>query len=353
MTEEAAEKITGGPYWRRWISVFLKIVFCVIAVFLVIITVMANIGGSSDTLKKSIEEFVAENTVFDAKVGRLNNMSFFPDIAFDFDDTVFYRHGELAPVMHVEKVRVAFSFWDVMASTGKIKVFDIQEFQVLPGILTEKSLEVDRISIEGDDQSPRMEVHGKLGEQDFSISSGMRVSGSGRGKKYSFDRERDIEAKLGAIMLNCKMAGDSQGKVSFDNIEIKDRDVKLVTGNIVLTRGEERVIAHGDLKMEQHGTDISPDIDFYIHPRPGNAFQIEGTLASREFHVEDFAPGSGYDHVMHMIEDTFGIPETAGFVALTLDSAALYRSDKSSGEYRGPLPLKGWRIETGAIGKTP
>ena len=63
MTEKTVDV---KPQRRRWFGTTFKVLFFVLAGLILIFAVLANLGGSSDTLKKSIEEFVTENTGYDA-----------------------------------------------------------------------------------------------------------------------------------------------------------------------------------------------------------------------------------------------------------------------------------------------
>ena len=84
---EIAEVETTPKKKRNWFYLLLKITFGFSAVLLIVLTVMANVGGNSETLRQSIEQFITENTSYNASVGQLNAMKFFPDIILDFEKT--------------------------------------------------------------------------------------------------------------------------------------------------------------------------------------------------------------------------------------------------------------------------
>ncbi|MGB4107253.1 MAG: hypothetical protein WBK55_05605 [Alphaproteobacteria bacterium] len=348
-TERAPEKGTLG----KWIGRIFKILFCVIAVLLVIFTVMANIGGSNDALKKSIEGYIAESTGMDARVGQLHNMTFFPDISFDFEDTEIYPRGSADSVMNVGRVQVAFSFWDVMAGTGKIKAMNIEDFRALPGTLIKSDMQIHRISIVEDAEGARMQSTGEIGGKPFTASSNMEVFGLGRGKKYSFGPERIISASLGDAAITGTMSGGKGDNIVLKGIEIKSADKKVLNGELTLARGGSKIFVTGMLKMEPNGSDIAPEIGFYLHPGTDGTHGLEGALKSSRFDVSDFAASSPYGNLMKTVEGAFGAEDIARSFPVTLDVKSLYKNGADAGAYNGPLPLKGWHIDAGALSGSP
>jgi hypothetical protein len=347
------EDVVGEKPRRRWFSTTFKVLFCVLAALILIFAVLANLGGSSETLKRSIEEYVAENTGYDAKVGKLNNMNFFPDIVLDFENTEFFRRDQIDVVMAAQKVQVAFGFWDVMARTGKIKKMNIEGFRALPGTLLEKSVRVDRLAIIETEGGPRMESAGLIGEHAFSVSYSMESSGLGGGKKYSFGNERDLDITFGDASFKGHMKQSDQKDMMLENIEVKLSDKQVATGNIVMARQENRVKIAGDIVMKEHGTDINPDINLHLRTERFGIINVDGALNSTEFHTHDFSAGSAYNDLMTIVESTFGPADESEIIDLELKAGTLYRGEISEGGYQGPLPLKGWRIDVGAIKKAP
>ena len=350
MTEKTVDV---KPQRRRWFGTTFKVLFFVLAGLILIFAVLANLGGSSDTLKKSIEEFVTENTGYDAKVGKLNNMNFFPDIVLDFENTEFFRHGKIDVVMAAQKVQVTFGFWDVMARTGKIKKMNIEGFRALPETLLEKSVRVDRLAIVETESGPRMESTGLIGDHPFAVSYSMESSGLGGGKNYSFGRERDLDIKFGDASFKGHMKETDRQDMVFENIEVKWGDKPVATGNVVMTRQENSVKISGDIIMKEHETDIKPDVNLHLRGERFGILRIDGVLNSTEFHASDFSAGSAYDGFMTVVENAFGIADESELIDLELDAGTLYRGNVSEGGYEGPLPLKGWRIDAGAIKKAP
>jgi len=346
--------MTEQPTKRKWIGTVLKIIFFTTTVFLVIFVVMANLGGSSDSLKQSIEEFVADSTPFDARVERLNRMTFFPDISFDFEGMELSRKGNPDPVMVVSKVQVAFGFWDVMMSTGKVKAMNIRGFRALPGVLLDNAVAVDFIEItETTDDGPLLRGEALIGDRPVKITAGMNAKGLGKGKKYSFGKERVFEMTLGDIIIGGKMRTGESAGIVFENLDIHTADIKIATGRIDVVRNGERLDFGGQLDFETRHSDIVPNVSLYVKGNNPSG-DIMGIIESTQFHVEDFSAGSGYDHLATTFEKMWGEGNPEKKIDIDLKIGTLYRGDSSKGSYDGPLLLKkGWHIDTAALKAAP
>lgn len=345
--KRGTEKRSAG----KWVGRIFKILFCVTAVLLIIFTVMANIGGASDPLKRSIEGYVSESTGMNARVGKLNNMSFFPDVAFDFEETEISPRGRMDAVMAIGKVQVAFGFWDVMFGTGKVKVINIENFRALPGYLIESDVRIDKISIVEETEGAHMQSTGEIGGKAFTVRSNMEASGLGRGRKYSFGNERTINISIGDSIAVAMMKGGKGSNIILEDIDIKSGDKKVMSGKIDLARGGGKIFITGTLRMEPNGSDIMPEIGFYLRPHVDGTHGLEGVLKSDRFDTADFISGSPYDGLMKTVEGAFGVRDITRTFPVSLDIRSLYKDGSEAGSFSGHLPLKGWRIDTAALAK--
>lgn len=329
---------------RNWLSIILKILFGIAALFLITITVMANLGGNNPNLQKSIEEFVSENTRYNASVGIFNGMTFFPNISFDFEDTEFSKKGDPAVVMALNKFQAAFSFWDVMASNGKIKVLKIENFTALPGSLLQQQLKINRLEILDTVEGPRFEMRGRVGDQDFSFSSGINVEGSGKKKKYSFGKEHPFELRWGDIKATGLLRGGRHAGLAFENLEVFTGEDKTFTGKIHIVRNDNRIDIAGNLIVAPQGSDLQFDLE-KIFSQDGTSTPVTGTVESQNLRQSDFAPGSPYDRFMTILEKTFPPDPAEKNSNVMLNVKAV----DQSGPYNGPLPLKAYRLDASSL----
>ena len=337
---EIAEVETTPKKKRNWFYLLLKITFGFSAVLLIVLTVMANVGGNSETLRQSIEQFITENTSYNASVGQLNAMKFFPDIILDFEKTELKEKESDDLAMTADRVLLAFGFWDVMASTGEIKALTVGNFQAAPGVFIAPSFKVESVKIVESVEGPRLEGNGTIDTEKFNFSTDMNSHGSGRKKRYFFGNERDFFVNLGSIEISGVMkTGKSSGLV-LENLKVKQDGRLVMSGVLGAVRNDGVLGLEGRLEMAEHGSIILPDIDISI-PAWGKPFAVTGRIESEagKFHPEDFAPGSAYDRLADRIEKIFSPGEGAYTPALDLDAGGAQKK----------LPVEGWRVRTGDL----
>ena len=343
-TAETAEVAAPPKKKRNWFYLLLKIAFFFGAFMLVVLTVMANVGGKSETLRQSIEQFITENTSYSASVAHLNAMTFFPDIVLDFEKTELREKESTDLAMTADHVLLAFGFWDVMASTGKIKALSVDNLRVRPGIFISPSFEAESVKIVESVDGPRLEGKGSVGAEKFNFSTDMNSRGSGRRKRYFFGNERAFFLNLGSIKISGIMkTGESSGLV-IENLDVKQDGRAVMSGMLGFVRNDGVLGLEGRLEMAEHGSVIKPDIDISI-PARGKSFAVTGRVESEpgKFHPEDFAPGSAYDRLAGMIEKIFSPDEEAYTPALELDKGGAPEK----------LPMQGWRVKTGELKSAP
>lgn len=329
---------------RNWFYLLLKIAFGIGAVLLIVLTVMANVGGNSDTLRQSIEQFITENTSYNANVGQLNAMTFFPDIVLDFEKTELRDKKSTDLAMTADRVLLAFGFWDVMTSTGKIKALSVDNLRVRDGIFIAPSFEAESVKIVEGIDGPRLEGNGGVGAEKFNFSTDMNSRGSGRKKRYFFGSQRAFSVNLGNIKISGIIKTGQSNGIMIENLDVKQGGHPVMKGILGAVRNDGVLGLEGRLEMAEHGSVIKPDIDIFI-PAWGKPFAITGRIESEagKFHVEDFAPGSVYDRLTGTIEKIFSPDEEVYTPALELDKGGVPEK----------LPMQGWRVKTGELKSAP
>ncbi len=282
---------------------FLKLVFFAGAFLLIILTVLANMGGKSDALKASIEQYAAEATGLNASVKTLNNLNFFPSIAFDFEGLELRRANENVPVVTVEKLRASLGFWDVMLSNGKMRSFETTGVKIMPGMFLDKTMEFDSIGIVQDSEhSNIMEGRGNIGGKPVTVAMGMAASGEGRGRKYKFAADRALKLSLGDLYAETRMINTVDAFLKIEDIKISINQSPVITGRLdILRRKEGEIKITGEVTMHDHKTILKPD---FILNVPG--MNVSGAVASDNFNARDFAAGSGFDRAVNEIISVVG-----------------------------------------------
>lgn len=341
--------------WAAWLT---KIVFTLLAIGLILITIIVNMGGSSEGLKKSAEDIISQSTGYRAQIETFKGVTFFPRISFAFEGLALSPPNiTLAdPVMTVDKLAVSSSFWDVFWGTGRVQYIDIRDAAILPGILLPRAVKIDSLSIiDATETSAFLTLQGTLGEDHFLARIGMEATGSGKGRRYFFPEQRAALIEIEGLKLSGSIENSPQG-IKFKDIVLSDGP-DILKGQFEFIRGAAKTIdALGTLTMAEHQTTLDLDLDLSLSE--DQPF-IAGTIKSDAFHLEDFAKDSRYSRMINKISAIFADPqvtESVKDIAYTDPSIRLFlqsvmEGGQSLGRYEGLLPLKGQALDKQALRK--
>jgi hypothetical protein len=292
---------------RRWTGLLAKITFCVLALGLVMLTVLANMGGNTEEHKLSIEQFIGEASGYEARVKKLNRMTYFPSITVDFEDLELFEKGkpERAAV-HVDRALMSISFWDVMLQNGHFKQLNVQGFQTRPGVFINKKIVLKYFAAVDAQDGPRLEGQGTIGDVPLNVGMGLISYGNAKNKKYTFDAERDVNIHLGDVKLDAHVSNATNPAITLRDFKIAQGGKDIVTGEITLSnRRTSEVIMGGALHVGQ--TVLKPDLVF--DRKEG---KVSGVIAAENFNEKDFAEGSGFDGLVDILVQYLGNPERDG-----------------------------------------
>lgn len=345
MSEEQAQPEKKS--FKSRFSLFLKIIFFLSAFLLIIFTVMANMGGSSDVLRESIEQFIGESTGYKTKITKLNKMTFFPDISFDFEGTTVGGGEAVSPQASADRVIIRLSFWDVMGNTGKIKKFEIKNFQAAPGTVFVQPLTFENVQIfdkDGEQGKAMLNGQGKIGDQKIEIAAQMQILGKGSSKKYSFGDPRIFNLSIGDIQIATELHNNEDEGVRFDKLSAKKNDKEIFSGYIDFSSQEKGIIDISGILRVGEKTDLSPDLRLDV--KQGR--KLTGSIKSASFHVEDFNAASGYTEFMKVIDLLYDTHQTTS-PEITLDIDNVYSGETIVGSFHGTAPIKNMRLDTDAL----
>lgn len=268
----------------KYVWLLLKILLGLVVLLAIVITVLANIGGNSETLKNTIEGFFQDATGYEAEIGTLNNLAFFPNINVDFEDLQLREPGNENPSVLIDKLNVKIGFFDAVRSSGKIKNISIDNLRMKEGVITSKPLLISSITIADDPENPQrglLSVQGKTGSQTIEASATLAAYGEGKGRTYDMGNERTIKARIGDITIKADMKNPSFTHIDLENMEVKQAGKLIVKGDLdVKSKNKSRVIT-GTLTTGL-GSVIKPDVT------AGTGF-ASGTVTAPKFHTDDIA----------------------------------------------------------------
>lgn len=296
---------------RKIFWLLVKIAAVLAALFLIIITMLANLGGTGDRLKQSAEGYLSNATGYNAQIGQLNAITFFPRLSFDFENVTFSEAEDelaVAPVAWLDLMRFSMSFWDVAMGTGRFDAFRFEGLEVLPGVLTPQPLNVDRVSMFLDQQqsNPYVRAEGRVGSAPFVVSMDVGIKNG----VFYFPDTRHISIDLGESSLTTifKMR---ERFIYFEDIRLTHNSQPVAEGQVNLTSTSlGGVKLDGDIGLKENGSQLSWSI-FQNGDMMQNLFQV--TINGEEFHNADITKESRLGALTAMLLDLLVMRERFTF----------------------------------------
>jgi hypothetical protein len=336
MTDQTEQNPLLAKEKKTWLGFFMKLAFFISVFVIIILTVLANMGGTGDHLKKMIEEFASENTRYVARIEKLNNVTFFPAISFDFEDMGFFRHAESkVSVGHIDRAQMSVGFWDVFLGRGRIRNISIINLHAAEQTLLDQPVFIKSLGIVDTNPAQALvEAKGTIGPENFTLSMDMQSWGSGRTKSYGFSERRNIALNLGELGLSSVLQNGINPYLRFQDFKITGRDGAVITGVIDLSkrRAHELTIT-GELTFNTHNTVIKPDLVFDL-----NTHRFTGTINSDNFNMNDFNDTSVFAAFVDRLIVIVGTPAQDGKILdnfFTLNPVTLNLNGEQN--YQGPL----------------
>ncbi|MCB1784257.1 MAG: hypothetical protein KDI13_09700 [Alphaproteobacteria bacterium] len=304
---------TSDPLLQKetgWIAAILRFIFFVAVFFSVIFTVMANMGGNSDTLKESIEGFVSKSFGGNpAKVQRLNRMSFFPSIGIDIEGLQVTNKDDKGEILFsAGKIRIFMSFWDVMNRTPQMSAFAIEDLRAKRGILGDRRISVGKAYIDHnrENNTAVLRADGMWGTDPWTASIGLQVTGKPAAYSYLAGPEKPVTLNIGGM----NVSGTITDKVK-DYLRLEDFTVSLeeqkepaITGLLSFSMLDLNMMKlRGDLVAGAHKTHTEPEI---VIDYDKNPTAISGTLKSENLNAEDIQGPNSLYAVYDKVDRIFG-----------------------------------------------
>lgn len=251
------------PPQKHWAKTLIKWSLIFAFIVFVIFTAMSRMGGNNDTLKGAIENYLTEATGYHTSIHKLNNMSFFPNINFDFEGAELRSDiMQDIPDITIDSVKVTMGFWDTMSGSGRFKDVQIEGMRTASNALIDKPLNVARMGImKADDGQPKFMAVGYVGEQEALVEMDMKNEGSQYKPVFEFGENRTFTLRIGKAGVSGKMQNADDKSLALANARLSYDGENVATGDLVLTRNAWNEMAvNGALVVNEHGTKLSPDL---------------------------------------------------------------------------------------------
>ncbi len=321
---------------KKWLSRLAKIAFFFLALFAILITVLFNMGGNSDTLKGAIEQYIGQATGYAAQIQSFNKMTFFPNIALDMENIILKKpnktaleawskaeaekppeeQGIIPPPINftnfdasIEAFKIKIGFWDVgLGNTRKIKDIQIRNAVFKANVLARKALTIETLGIdETADGIPFMNIEGTLGKEKFTATIDLEAQGKKKNRKYFLGEESAFEAKIGTLSLSGVLRPRSLGGMHLRDVVFRHNDLEFLSATFSLIRRKSSLWdVKGDFKTPQDSSIGTFDWEF---TKQAEAMLINGAVETEKLASADFKSASRLSNAWKAWNTLIGKPD--------------------------------------------
>jgi hypothetical protein len=294
----------------------LKIVAMFVLFLFVMFTIMANMGGSGDTLRGGLEDYISGMTGYEAHVKTLNKMSFFPVIGFDFEGLELRDPASGDDVVAIaDKVRFFVGFWDVAMSAGNFRTVYIEELVASPGVILAQPVHIAKVEIVSPENAePYLHATGHIGMTEAEARLNLRSSGHGRMRDYHLADRRNYFMRTGDAEIQASQ-DLAHGEFAFEDLKIKQNGVDVVTGNLRFSGNDNRSLGlTGQLVFPEFGTALTTDL---VLRYANKGLDVAGIMSGPVLQPGDFTRESRLGQLVDYVLPIFG-HEDGGRAAVTI-----------------------------------
>lgn len=137
------------------------------------LTSLSMLGGNSDSMKESLENYLGDLTGSTAKIETLNAVVFFPVLGVDIDGLTLSRDGvDAARFAHVN---FSTGFWGALGGRSALRSLDFRDGTIGAGLLTPRSVRVDQFKIDFENvDKPVLALDGEYGGEKVTLRAGLK-----------------------------------------------------------------------------------------------------------------------------------------------------------------------------------
>lgn len=349
----------------NWFGRILKIIFVLIAFGLVIITVLANMGGNSETLKQGVVQFVSEMTGGrPVEVDALNNMSFFPRVGLDVEGIhVISRPESGTKIFSIGKLQAYMDFWHVATRRPRLKGFYIEEVKAIKGALTPNEFYVEKIFIDHDIEQSTAVLRGlgTIGVHPWNFSATMQVFGSKGKYDFMLAHEFPIKMQIADVTFETLFINHEDNYFKLENFTISHGD-KALSGNILLSSlGRGLLKIKADMQTKDAKSTVAGDL---VADLSESIDKYSGTIASEKIILSEIIGDDSVFTIFKRLRDVVGYTKLqenknpmailgANNLNLDLDLANIEIAPNQTKSLKLPLQLENGHLKLGHILAVP
>ncbi len=207
-----------------WLLRILVFIVVLMAVGLVSLSMM---GGTSESHRKGLEQAFSDFLKADVTIGGINQFNIIPQLAMKVENV----HGVFREVKNefmIDRVDIAFGFWDLLTGKRDIENFQLENFRFSQD--SKNDLRIDHAGIDATEPSA-LKIKGEYLKRDFDFSVPMKKEISSRAS-YSFDKTNVLTGHFGALDIKgVVQPAANSGSGMFENLEISSKGQLVAKGH--------------------------------------------------------------------------------------------------------------------------
>lgn len=255
------EKQKSGIFAR-----LLKFIFWISAFILIVITILANMGGAGEMWRQSVEEFISD--AFGGrptKVSTLHNMTFFPSVGVHATNIKVLSKPEDEggyPVVRIGQIEAFMSFWSVATGTPKFKKFSIQNVEAIKGMFFPEEFSIHQIFVDhtpGEDHA-NMVGNGTIGNHEWAFNAVLNVHKGATRSSYSFPDSIPFTLDIADIHIEGNMVKGGKEFFKLQNTTLQHQGNNIQIDLDVYTVSQNLLKIKGDIQSEKSGVKIVPEL---------------------------------------------------------------------------------------------
>lgn len=354
---------------KKWASRLSKIAFVIFAFFAILVTIMVNMGGDSETLKRAVEDYISQSTGYAAQIETLNEMTFYPYISIEAENirmvsvdvealkawaeaekqkpeeergkTPAPRINYADPVGTIEKLIVSMGFWDVTFGVGrKVRNIYVQNASFKAGSLSYKPVKIEAIEIdETPEGKPFLTAKGNFGSDEFHANVDLQGVGSKKRRKYKIGEESEFQAEIGKLSIQGVLRPRTMGGFHARDVIVANDGDTAVEATISFVRGGDKMIdLKGAFSLPENGSNA--EIDWEIGSK--ETAEITGKMDASLIDTADFASTSKLSQTLKIWDETFKAPQTEqgdNNIQITINAETFKSGPQEISPYKGTLTI--------------
>ena len=318
--------------WRWPVRIIGGLIFCIfLTLFL-----LSRQGGSSDSLKQFLQNYISDSTGYQAEIGTLNALSFYPVLGVDLDDLVLRRRSDQEIMARFDHLNISVGFLSAALGQSAIRTFSIENGMFAAGMVTPKEIKMNDFRIRRDDPDvPALVLRGEYGGQAMTASADLlRKTNMMGASSFILADDKKLILEAGPIKLDSILGIGKKGQRAITILSLETgKDIHPLKGRVEIGRGLHSIRYTGNLRGR--ATHLDYDVET---GRKDEKRKIGGRIDAVALDPDDvFGPGGIVD-AYNVLADFYGVAESD---TLPLDiDLRFFEKDKAAG--RIEASGKGW-----------